>query len=182
MSAAEVTSVDVPSGIRDVLHRGVRLLPDNTQVLLTLAAVGGRDVDLDVLERPPALDGEQLMLALELAVAAGLLTANDSGWGYRFRHQLIQESIYTGIAHVEQACPTPGSPPPSKPCRLPIRRTGAAELAHHYGAAGPSAIPTRRSGTRGVRRKRRCDRARGATPCGTWSRPSPRSPRRHTTR
>ena len=54
LSAAEVTSVDVPSGIRDVLHRRVRLLPDNTQVLLTLAAVSGRDVDLDVLEHAAA--------------------------------------------------------------------------------------------------------------------------------
>ena len=79
-----------------------------------------------------------------------MLTANDSGWGYRFRHQLIQESIYTGIAHVEQA-------------RLHARVAAALEavpvadtsdrprqLAYHYVARAPSAIPTRRSGTRGV--------------------------------
>src|SRR5262249_1280809 len=87
--ASDVPGAAVPHDVRDVVLRRMARLPDNTRTILTVAAIAGPEPDLDALERAAHLDSEQLMLALEPAVAAGLLTEAGSGWGYRFRHPLI---------------------------------------------------------------------------------------------
>jgi hypothetical protein len=77
------------------------------------------------------------MVALEPAVAAGLLVAIESGWGYRFRRPLIQESIYAGTGQVERArlhARIAGAIETVGGADTPARR---AQLAHHYLAAGP---------------------------------------------
>jgi DNA-binding SARP family transcriptional activator len=136
LMADDVIKLEVPRGVRDVIARRVGRLPDNTRSILTLAAVAGPSADLDLLEHAALVDSEQLMLALEPAVAAGLLIADDSRWGYRFRHPLIQESIYSSVSGVDRN-------------RLHARvaasletvtdrgRVGRpAQLAHHYLVAG----------------------------------------------
>jgi DNA-binding SARP family transcriptional activator len=136
LMADDVINLEVPRGVRDVIARRVGRLPDNTRSMLTLAAVAGPSADLDLLEHAALVDSEQLMLALEPAVAAGLLVADDSRWGYRFRHPLIQESIYSGISvvdrnrlHARVAASLETLPDPG--------RTGRpAQLAHHYLVAG----------------------------------------------
>jgi predicted ATPase len=49
LTADDVLALDVPSGIRDVLLRRVHRLPDDTQSLLIVAAVAGRELDPDLL-------------------------------------------------------------------------------------------------------------------------------------
>ena len=46
----------MPSGIRDVLARRVGRLPDDTQSLLMVAAVAGRELHPQLLERVTGLD------------------------------------------------------------------------------------------------------------------------------
>lgn len=137
LAAADITALDVPNNVRDVVLRRAARLPDNSRTVLTVAAVAGADPDFDVLERTAHLDSEQLMLAVEPALAAGLLAEVESGWGYRFRHPLIQESLYAGVGRVERArlharvaAAMEVSPEADSGRRL-------AELAHHYIAAGP---------------------------------------------
>lgn len=138
ITAADVRALDVPAGVRDVLLRRVRRLPEDTQSLLTVAAVAGADVDPDLLETVTGLDTEQLLLAIEPAVAAGLITASDTGWAYRFRHPLIQETLAATVRPVERArlharlgdaleqLATVGDPASS-----------LAQRAYHYLLAGP---------------------------------------------
>ena len=83
------------------------------------------------LERVTGLDPEHLLLDLEPAIAAGLVAAAEAGWGFRFRHPLIHESLYAGVGRLERA-------------RLRARVAAALEdtssasvadvvqLAHHY--------------------------------------------------
>lgn len=143
LTAADVFALDVPSGIRDVLLRRVHRLPEDTQSLLTVAGVAGRDLVPELLEHATGLDAEDLLLNLEPAVAAGLLTANSTGWGFRFRHPLIHESLRAGVGTVERA-------------RLHARIAAAleelssdptaadlAQLAHHYLSAGPFGDPAK---------------------------------------
>lgn len=143
LTAADVGELGVPSGIRDVLLRRFHRLPEDTQSLLTVAAVAGRDLRPDLLEQVAGLDPEHLLLGLEPAVAAGLLTAAETGWAYRFRHPLIQESLYASLGQVQRA-------------RLHARVAAAledlsrapsaedfAQLAHHYQAAGPFGDPAK---------------------------------------
>ena len=143
ITAAAVHDFEVPSGVRDVILRRTDRLPANTRTLLTISSVVGRDADLDLLEQAAGLDSEQLLLALEPAIAAGLLVPFDSGWGYRFRHPLIQESIYAGISTVERArlhariaAALEAVSDPDAPAQL-------AALAFHWAAAGPLGDPAR---------------------------------------
>ena len=98
LTADNVRAHDVPSGIRDVLLRRAGRLPDDTQSLLTVAAVAGRDLRPDLLEHLTGIDTEHLLLNLEPAIAAGLVTTAEGGWGFRFRHPLIHESLYASAA------------------------------------------------------------------------------------
>ena len=162
LTVEDVTNLDVPSGVRDVIVRRIGRLPDNTRSILTLAAVAGQSADLDLLERTALLDPEQLMLALEPAVAAGLLSADDSRWGYSFRHPLIQESIYAGISRVERnrLHVRVAASLESLPDRRRVGRP--AQLAHHYLSAGPLGDP--------VKAVASCrEAARAASQVGAWS-------------
>jgi DNA-binding SARP family transcriptional activator len=142
LSADDVLALDVPSGIRDVLLRRVHRLPEDTQSLLVVAAVAGRELDPDLLEHVTGLDAEHLLLNLEPAVAAGLVTMAEDGWGFRFRHPLIHESLRASLGRVERA-------------RLHARVAAAledicsassadlAQLAYHYLGAGPFGDPAK---------------------------------------
>jgi DNA-binding SARP family transcriptional activator len=143
LTAGDVQAHDVPSGIRDVLLRRVARLPDDTQSLLMVAAVAGRELNPDLLEYVTGIDAEHLLLNLEPAIAAGLVTTADEGWGFRFRHPLIHESLYAGTGHIDRA-------------RLHARVAAAleaissagtavdvAQLAYHYLSAGPVGDPAK---------------------------------------
>ena len=139
LTAGNVRARDVPSGIRDVLLRRVSRLPDDTQSLLMVAAVTGRELQPDLLEHVTGVDAEHLLLGLEPAIAAGLVTAG-GGWGFGFRHPLIHECLYASVGRVERA-------------RLHARVAAALEdissastavdvqLAYHYLSAGPVGDP-----------------------------------------
>ena len=71
----------VPEGVRDVLRRRFARLPEITVSVLRLAAVIGRDVDIDVLVRAAEVDEETVLDALEAGVLAGLLTEPTAGLG-----------------------------------------------------------------------------------------------------
>jgi hypothetical protein len=146
LSDADVLALDVPSGIRDVLMHRVHRLPDDTQSLLTLAAVAGRELVPELLAHLAGLDAEHLLFNLEPAVAAGLVTPAEAGWGYRFRHPLIHESLYAstgqaGRARLHGRVATALED-------LPAARTAVdvAQLAHHYLAAGPFGDPAKAVG------------------------------------
>src|SRR6516162_2682442 len=142
LTAGDVRGHDVPSGIRDVLLRRVGRLPEDTQSLLTVAAVAGRELRPDLLKHMTGLATEQLLLTLEPSIAAGLVTTAEGGWGFRFRHPLIYDSLYASAGRVERA-------------RLHARVAAAledissastadvAQLAHHYLSAGPFGDPAK---------------------------------------
>jgi DNA-binding SARP family transcriptional activator/DNA-binding CsgD family transcriptional regulator len=165
LTADDVQAHDVPSGIRDVLLRRVGRLPEDTQSLLTVAAVAGLELQPDLLEHVTGIDAEELLLNLEPAIAAGLVTTAAGGWGFRFRHPLIHESLYASVGRVDRA-------------RLHARVAAALEdistataadvvqLAYHYLSAGPFGDPARavmyarEAGARAVRQGAWQDAAR----------------------
>jgi DNA-binding CsgD family transcriptional regulator len=142
LTVGDVRAHDVPSGIRDVLLRRVDRLPEDTQSLLIVAAVAGLELQPDLLEHVVGIDAEQLLLNLEPAIAAGLVTTAEGGWGFGFRHPLIHESLYASVGRVERA-------------RLHARVATALEdissataadvvqLAYHYLSAGPFGDPAK---------------------------------------
>jgi predicted ATPase len=143
LTAGDVLALDVPSGVRDVLLRRVRRLPDDAQALLMVAAVAGRELDPDLLERVTGLDAEQLLLNLEPAIAAGLLTMAEGGWGFLFRHPLIHESLRASAGRLERArlhatvaAALESISPASTTASSASTAANLAQLAYHYLAAG----------------------------------------------
>jgi hypothetical protein len=149
LTAGDVLALDVPSGVRDVLLRRVHRLPDDTQSLLMVAAVAGRQLDPDLLERVTGLDAEHLLLNLEPAIAAGLVTMAEGGWGFRFRHPLIHESLRASADRLKRArlhaTVAAALESISSASTASSANTAAdlTQLAYHYLAAGPFGDPAK---------------------------------------
>ncbi len=88
-----VATSKVPEGVRDVLRRRFARLPEVTVSVLRLAAVIGRDVDIDVLVRAAEVEEDSVLDALEAGVLAGLLTEPHPG-AVRFAHVLVRDTLY----------------------------------------------------------------------------------------
>jgi DNA-binding SARP family transcriptional activator len=133
----------VPATVRDVVRDRITGLDDGAHDLLHMAAVIGRDVDLDLLARTIGVDVADCLERLEPLQALGLLESKpEDPFVWRFAHDLVRESVTETIAR-QQAV------------RLHLRVADALEhihaddesvaerLAYHLWAAGPLADPVR---------------------------------------
>ena len=129
-----VATSRVPEGVRDVLRRRLARLPEVSVSVLRLAAVIGRDVDVDVLVQAAEVDEEAVIDALEVGVLAGLLTEPAPG-AVRFAHVLVRDTLYGDVPRVRLS---------RWHARVAAALTSvqpgdAAALAYHYHQAGTPA-------------------------------------------
>jgi DNA-binding SARP family transcriptional activator len=125
---------DVPLVVGDVIRRRVSRLPEDVQAIMTVAAVIGREFDLDLLHRVAGLDADEAFEMLEAAVMAGLLVELRSG-EYRFGHGLVHETLYGDLTpgrrtrlHLRVAQMIEANVPSHEYARV-------SHLAHHFAAA-----------------------------------------------
>lgn len=95
-------TLDAPAGlpaeVREVIHRRLDRLPEQTRTLLTVAAVLGRTFDLATLEIASGVDLDSLFDLLEPAVIAGTLDDSDIESGaMSFAHDLVRAAIYDSL-------------------------------------------------------------------------------------
>ena len=83
----------LPRGLSDVLLQRVARLDDVTQRVLRLAAAAGREVSYPLLHATAALSEPALRASLQAAVEQGVLVADQSTGGFRFRHALLAEAV-----------------------------------------------------------------------------------------
>ena len=94
----------VPSGVRDVVRRRLALLPEESRERLSVAAVIGRDVDLDLLARASGGDLDACLDDLEPALVQRLLvTVPDQPGVFRFAHALVREVVVDGMSSLRRA-------------------------------------------------------------------------------
>ena len=128
----------LPPSLRDILLARVEGRSDAVRDLLRIAAAAGRTVDHALLAAATDLPEAVLNTALRDAVEAYLLTSDSSISGYSFRHALVREAIYSDLLTGERR---------SLHLRLAraisdqsgsaaAKSAVAAELAHHWYAAG----------------------------------------------
>jgi len=86
----------VPEAISDWLDRLAEDCEHCSEVL-SLASVVGYEFTLPVLERVTELEPEQMLDALEEAVRARLILEETTVGRYRFRHALVQETLYAEL-------------------------------------------------------------------------------------
>lgn len=133
----------IPSTVRDVVRDRMAVLDDDTKDLLEIAALIGRDVNLNLLAQVADLDVSTCLTRLERVEALGFVTPTPGDtYSVRFVHDLVRESVsdttasrratrlHLRVADVlEQMAPHGESAP--------------ERVAHHLWAAGPLAEPAR---------------------------------------
>jgi class 3 adenylate cyclase/KaiC/GvpD/RAD55 family RecA-like ATPase len=95
--AADPDHVSVPEGVRDVIGRRLSRLAESANAVLSVAAVLGRDFDIEPLIDVVDLDEEAVLDALDVAMRARLIeeTAVDR---YRFAHALVRTTLYEELS------------------------------------------------------------------------------------
>ncbi|MEV6073206.1 BTAD domain-containing putative transcriptional regulator [Nocardia sp. NPDC052001] len=98
---ALVATSEVPQGVRDVLRRRFARLPEVSVSILRLAAVIGREFDIEVLIGAAEIGEDEVLDAVEAGVLAGLLEEPDSDHA-RFTHALIRDTLIADLSRVRR--------------------------------------------------------------------------------
>jgi DNA-binding SARP family transcriptional activator len=131
---ALVAVSEVPEGVRDVLRRRLARLPEAVVAVLRLAAVAGRETEVEVLVEAADTDEAGVLDALEAGLIAGMLEEPASG-RVRFVHSLVRDTMLADLSGLRAR-------------RMHARIAAALErvtpgdvpaLAHHYARAAASA-------------------------------------------
>ncbi|WP_204358538.1 BTAD domain-containing putative transcriptional regulator [Streptosporangium sp. 'caverna'] len=121
---------EVPEGVRDVLRARLARLPEEAVAVLRLAAVAGREAQVETLVRAADADEGTVLDALETGLGAGLLTEPRPGW-VQFVHGLVHDTFYTDVPLLRRA---------RMHARIAerLRPDDHPALARHYRAAASS--------------------------------------------
>jgi DNA-binding CsgD family transcriptional regulator/tetratricopeptide (TPR) repeat protein len=147
---ADNPAAPIPPHLRDAVLSRVRRMPPDAAATLRACAVGGRQVEHDLLARvvdvagPAGAKDDELVEVLRACVEHQLLVVDHELGGYRFRHALVHEAVLDEILpgelarlHRAYAQALLGDVPAGA---RPADRTAAsnrwARLAHHWSAAG----------------------------------------------
>jgi class 3 adenylate cyclase len=87
------TALALPEGLREVIGRRLTTLGDDVTQSLRIAAIVGRDFDLDVVEQ---VLGRDPLDDIERAAAAGIVI--ESGSQYEFRHAVLREVLLAELS------------------------------------------------------------------------------------
>jgi DNA-binding SARP family transcriptional activator len=127
----------VPDSVRDLLLRRLRGLGDDCRQALSVAAVAGRDFELDVLERVLEHPRDRLIDLVDEAIDSDILVelAQPIGW-LSFSHALFRETIYEQLSGTRKAAihGRIAAAIEEVPTERPDERAGT--LAYHYRVAG----------------------------------------------
>lgn len=94
----------LPDSVRVVIGARVGRLGQEAERVLSLAAVIGRDFDLDVLAQATKTSEDDLLDILDAATAAALVRElADTPGHYSFAHALIQHTLYTDLGLTRRA-------------------------------------------------------------------------------
>ncbi|WP_330298975.1 BTAD domain-containing putative transcriptional regulator [Streptomyces sp. NBC_00503] len=135
---ALVALSDVPEGVRDVLRRRLGRLPDPVVAVLRLAAVAGRESEVEVLVGAADTDEDGVLGALEAGLLTGLLVEPGPG-RIRFAHALVRDTLLADLSRLRAT---------RMHARIGavLERLGPDEvsaLAHHFVRAASSATAVR---------------------------------------
>ena len=96
VASPDLRTSGLPVSIREVVGRRVARLGENTQRVLSLGAVIGRDFDTDVLARVAEMEEDEVIELCDQAVAAAVLT--EANGRYSFAHALIEHTLYDTLS------------------------------------------------------------------------------------
>lgn len=147
----------IPNGVEGAIRRRLAGLSPAANHVLSVAAVNGRDFDARVVERITPLPAEEVLEAVDEAVAAQLVVA---AWRavhrYSFRHGLFRETLYQALPAGRRAALHRDVAEALEQIHGDDLDEHVAELAHHYfeaavvGGAGKALEFAQRAGLRAI--------------------------------
>ena len=139
-SVPDVDSVAVPEGVRDVVLRRLSRLGEATRQVLTVAAVIGRDIDVDVLCAVADHPEDTIIDALDDALRARLVEEIGADH-YRFSHALLKTVLGDQLSATRRRRVHRRAAVALEK----IRPHDVSALAHHFIAGGPDHGDTRQA-------------------------------------
>jgi len=133
----EQSAGGVPDSVKDLLLRRLRDLGEDCRQMLALAAVAGREFELDLLARVLDHSRERLIDLIEEAIDADVLVESPEAVGrIAFSHALFRETIYEQLSATRKAATHSriAAAIEQAPAARPEQQAGT--LAYHYRAAG----------------------------------------------
>jgi tetratricopeptide (TPR) repeat protein len=104
VTAGGIEDIGLPTSVREVIGARVGRLGTSARWVLALAAVVGRDFDLEVLARAADISEDDVLDALDAASAAALIREHPGEPGrYNFAHALIQHTLYEDLGPTRRA-------------------------------------------------------------------------------
>jgi hypothetical protein len=136
-AVADDPAAPMPPHLRDAVLSRVRRMPPNAAATLRACAVGGRQVEHDLLAGALGIAGtagagdDELGDALRTCVDQQLLVTDNELGGYRFRHALVHEAVLDEILPGELApiAPTQRRSPAVVPEAAGPRGVGTVAIA-----------------------------------------------------
>ena len=102
--AASLEQMALPDSVREVIGGRVVRLGTEAERVLSIAAVIGRDFDLDLLTKATNSTDDDLLDILDAAIAAALVRElADAPGHYSFSHALIQHTLYEDLGLTRRA-------------------------------------------------------------------------------
>ncbi len=137
LASVTATAPDgVPQLLQDVMAARVEQLSPVAQLVVRVAAVGGRRVEHDRLAAVVPVDEAALGDALREARTANVITADATAPRYEFRHALLHEAVYADVLPGERNLYHAAFAEQLAASSVRPGIEGWAELAHHWRAAG----------------------------------------------
>jgi DNA-binding SARP family transcriptional activator/tetratricopeptide (TPR) repeat protein len=103
VGASSLADRAVPDSVRDVVRQRLARLPASTIELLRLAAVAGRDLDVELLARASGRTFDACLDDLDVAMVHRILVPADDGAGLRFAHALVREVMVDDLTALRRA-------------------------------------------------------------------------------
>jgi class 3 adenylate cyclase/tetratricopeptide (TPR) repeat protein len=132
---ADLRAVGLPVSVREVVGRRIATLGPESERVLALASVIGRDFDISLLAAVVNLDEDTVIDLCDAAVTAAVLATTDRFDRYTFAHALIEHTLYDSLSPARRARAhnTIAATLEALLGEDPGDRT--AELAYHWAAA-----------------------------------------------
>ena len=138
-ASPDLRAAGLPVSVKEVIGRRLTWIGTDTERVLALAAVIGREFEVSLLAAVARMDEDGIVDLCDAAVRAAILRTTEDTDRYTFAHALIEHALYDGLSPARRARTHRAVAELLEERLGPDPGERAGELAYHWGAA---VVPT----------------------------------------